>query len=63
VNRVCERCNAVSREALLNEVWVDYYGTPPQAQSIDREAAAKTKDVPASLGIFTVHTLGYRLEV
>jgi DNA-binding response OmpR family regulator len=64
VNRVCERCNAVSREALLNEVWVDYYGTPRTLDQLIVKLRQKIEDVPGEpRHLLTVHTLGYRLGV
>lgn len=64
VNRVCERGNAVSREALLNEVWgVDYYGATRTLDQLIVKLRQKIEDV---LGeprhLLTVHTLGYRLD-
>ena len=60
-----ERGNAVSREALLNEVWgVDYYGTTRTLDQLIVKLRQKIEDVPAEpRHLLTVHTLGYRLEV
>jgi DNA-binding response OmpR family regulator len=60
-----ERGNAVSREALLNEVWgVDYYGTTRTLDQLIVKLRQKTKDVPGEpRHLLTVCTLGYRLEV
>jgi len=60
-----ERGNAVSRDALLNEVWgVDYYGTTRTIDQLIVKLRQKIEDVPAApRHLLTVHTLGYRLEV
>jgi two-component system, OmpR family, alkaline phosphatase synthesis response regulator PhoP len=60
-----ERGNAVSREALLNEVWgVDYYGTTRTLDQLIVKLRQKIEDVPSEpRHLLTVHTLGYRLEV
>jgi DNA-binding response OmpR family regulator len=60
-----ERGNAVSREALLNEVWgVDYYGTTRTLDQLIVKLRQKIEDLPAQpKHLLTVHTLGYRLEV
>ena len=60
-----ERGNAVSREALLNEVWgVDYYGTTRTLDQLIVKLRQKIEDVPGEpRHLLTVHTLGYRLEV
>ena len=60
-----ERGNAVSREALLNEVWgVDYYGTTRTLDQLIVKLRQKIEDVPGEpQHLLTVHTLGYRLEV
>jgi DNA-binding response OmpR family regulator len=57
--------NAVSREALLNEVWgVDYYGTTRTLDQLIVKLRQKIEDVPGEpRHVLTVHTLGYRLEV
>ena len=62
---VRERGNAVSREALLNEVWgVDYYGTTRTLDQLIVKLRQKIEDVPGEpRHLLTVHTLGYRLEV
>ena len=59
-----ERGNAVSREALLNEVWgVDYYGTTRTLDQLIVKLRQKIEDVPGEpRHLLTVHTLGYRLE-
>lgn len=60
-----ERGNAVSRGALLNEVWgVDYSGTTRTLDQLIVKLRQKIEDVPAEpRHLLTVHTLGYRLEV
>jgi DNA-binding response OmpR family regulator len=60
-----ERGNAVSREALLNEVWgVDYYGTTRTLDQLVVKLRQKIEDTPAEpRHLLTVHTLGYRLEI
>lgn len=60
-----ERGNAVSREALLNEVWgVDYYGTTRTLDQLIVKLRQKIEDIPGEpRHLLTVHTLGYRLEV
>lgn len=60
-----ERGNAVSREALLNEVWgIDYYGTTRTLDQLIVKLRQKIEDVPGEpRHLLTVHTLGYRLEV
>ena len=60
-----ERGNAVSRDALLNEVWgVDYYGTTRTLDQLIAKLRQKIEDVPGEpRHLLTVHTLGYRLEV
>ena len=60
-----ERGNAVSREALLNEVWgVDYYGTTRTLDQLIVKLRQKIEEVPGEPEhLLTVHTLGYRLEV
>jgi DNA-binding response OmpR family regulator len=60
-----ERGNAVSRGALLNEVWgVDYYGTTRTLDQLIVKLRQKIEDVPGEpRHLLTVHTLGYRLEV
>ena len=62
--RFRERGNAVSREALLNEVWgVDYYGTTRTLDQLIVKLRQKIEDVPGEpRHLLTVHTLGYRLE-
>ena len=59
-----ERGNAVSRDALLNEVWgVDYYGTTRTLDQLIVKLRQKIEDVPGEpRHLLTVHTLGYRLE-
>jgi DNA-binding response OmpR family regulator len=59
-----ERGNAVSREALLNEVWgVDYYGTTRTLDQLIVKLRQKIEEVPGEpRHLLTVHTLGYRLE-
>jgi len=48
-----ERGNAVSREALLNEVWgVDYYGTTRTLDQLIVKLRQKSKTFPASRVIF-----------
>jgi DNA-binding response OmpR family regulator len=56
---------AVSREALLNEVWgVDYYGTTRTLDQLIVKLRQKIEDIPSEpRHLLTVHTLGYRLEV
>jgi DNA-binding response OmpR family regulator len=60
-----ERGNAVSREALLNEVWgVEYFGTTRTLDQLIAKLRQKIEDVPSEpKHLMTVHTLGYRLEV
>lgn len=59
-----ERGNAVSREALLNEVWgVDYYGTTRTLDQLIVKLRQKIEDKPAEPRHLLMHTLGYRLEV
>jgi DNA-binding response OmpR family regulator len=60
-----ERGNAVSRDALLNEVWgVDYYGTTRTLDQLIVKLRQKIEDLPGEpRHLLTVHTLGYRLEV
>jgi DNA-binding response OmpR family regulator len=60
-----ERGNAVSRDALLNEVWgVDYFGTTRTLDQLIVKLRQKIEDIPgAPRHLLTVHTLGYRLEV
>src|SRR5688572_11939771 len=60
-----ERGNAVSRDALLNEVWgVDYYGTTRTLDQLIVKLRQKIEEVPGEpRHLLTVHTLGYRLEV
>lgn len=59
------RGNAVSREALLNEVWgVDYYGTTRTLDQLIVELCQKIEEKPVEpRHLLTVHTLGYRLEI
>jgi DNA-binding response OmpR family regulator len=59
-----ERGNAVSREALLNEVWgIDYYGTTRTLDQLIVKLRQKIEETPAEpKHLLTVHTLGYRLE-
>lgn len=60
-----ERGNAVSRDALLNEVWgIEYYGTTRTLDQLIVKLRQKIEDVPGEpKHLLTVHTLGYRLEV
>ncbi|MEO5722117.1 MAG: response regulator transcription factor [Chthoniobacterales bacterium] len=60
-----ERGNAVSRDALLNEVWgVEYYGTTRTLDQLIVKLRQKIEDKPSEpRHLLTVHTLGYRLEV
>ena len=60
-----ERGNAVSREALLNEVWgIDYYGTTRTLDQLIVKLRQKIEDTPSEpRHLVTVHTLGYRLEI
>lgn len=57
--------NAVSRDALLNEVWgVDYYGTTRTLDQLIVKLRQKIEDVPGEpQHLLTVHTLSYRLEI
>ncbi len=59
-----ERGNAVSRDALLNEVWgIDYYGTTRTLDQLIAKLRQKIEEVPGEpRHLLTVHTLGYRLE-
>jgi DNA-binding response OmpR family regulator len=60
-----ERGNAVSRDALLNEVWgIEYYGTTRTLDQLIVKLRQKIEDVPGEpRHLLTVHTLGYRLDV
>jgi DNA-binding response OmpR family regulator len=60
-----ERGNAVSRDALLNEVWgIEYYGTTRTLDQLIVKLRQKIEDVPSEpKHLLTVHTLGYRLGV
>jgi len=60
-----ERGHAVSRDALLNEVWgIEYYGTTRTLDQLIVKLRQKIEDVPGEpKHLLTVHTLGYRLEV
>ena len=60
-----ERGNAVSRDALLNEVWgIEYYGTTRTLDQLIVKLRQKIEDIPGEpKHLLTVHTLGYRLEV
>ena len=60
-----ERGNAVSRDALLNEVWgIDYYGNTRTLDQLIMKLRQKIEDVPGEpRHLLTVHTLGYRLDV
>ena len=60
-----ERGNAVSRDALLNEVWgIEYYGTTRTLDQLIVKLRQKIEDVPGEpRHLLTVHSLGYRLEV
>ena len=60
-----ERGNAVSRDALLNEVWgIESYGTTRTLDQLIVKLRQKIEDVPSEpKHLLTVHTLGYRLEV
>ena len=60
-----ERGNAVSRDALLNEVWgIDYYGTTRTLDQLIVKLRQKIEDIPGEpRHLLTVHTLGYRLDV
>ena len=60
-----ERGNAVSRDALLQEVWgVGYFGTTRTLDQLIVKLRQKIEDVPSEpRHLLTVHTLGYRLEV
>ena len=55
-----ERGNAVSREALLNEVWgIEYYGTTRTLDQLIVKLRQKIEDVPGEpRHLLTVHTLG-----
>ncbi|MDB6156031.1 MAG: Two component transcriptional regulator, winged helix family [Chthoniobacteraceae bacterium] len=59
-----ERGNAVSRDAMLNEVWgIEYYGTTRTLDQLIVKLRQKLEDVPAEPRyLLTVHGLGYRLE-
>jgi DNA-binding response OmpR family regulator len=56
--------NAVSREAMLNEVWgVDYYGTTRTLDQLIVKLRQKIEETPGQpRHLLTVHSLGYRLE-
>jgi DNA-binding response OmpR family regulator len=59
-----ERGNAVSRDAILNEVWgIEYYGTTRTLDQLVVKLRQKLEDVPgAPRWLVTVHGHGYRLE-
>jgi DNA-binding response OmpR family regulator len=59
-----ERGNAVSRDAILNEVWgIEYYGTTRTLDQLVVKLRQKIEDVPGEpRWLCTVHGLGYRLE-
>ena len=59
-----ERGNAVSRDALLNEVWgVEYYGTTRTLDQLVVKLRQKIEETPAEpRHLRTVHGVGYRLE-
>lgn len=59
-----ERGNAVSREAILNEVWgIEYYGTTRTLDQLMVKLRQKIEETPGEpRHLVTVHTLGYRLE-
>ena len=60
-----ERGNAVSRDAILNEVWgIEYYGTTRTLDQLVVKLRQKIEDTPGEpRHLLTVHSLGYRLEV
>jgi DNA-binding response OmpR family regulator len=60
-----ERGNAVSRDALLNEVWgIEYYGTTRTLDQLIAKLRQKIEEVAGEpRHLLTVHTLGYRLEL
>jgi len=59
-----ERGNAVSREAILNEVWgIEYYGTTRTLDQLVVKLRQKIEKVPGEpRWLVKVHGLGYRLE-
>jgi DNA-binding response OmpR family regulator len=59
-----ERGNAVSRDAILNEVWgIEYYGTTRTLDQLVVKLRQKLEDVPGEpRWLVTVHGHGYRLE-
>jgi len=59
-----ERGNAVSRDAILNEVWgIEYYGTTRTLDQLIVKLRQKIEEVPAEpKHLLTVHGHGYRLE-
>jgi DNA-binding response OmpR family regulator len=59
-----ERGNAVSRDAILNEVWgIEYYGTTRTLDQLIVKLRQKIEAVPAEPRyLLTVHGHGYRLE-
>ncbi len=59
-----ERGNAVSRDAILNEVWgIEYYGTTRTLDQLIVKLRQKLEETPAApRHLLTVHGLGYRLE-
>ena len=59
-----ERGKAVSRDAILNEVWgIEYYGTTRTLDQLIVKLRQKIEAVPAEPRyLLTVHGLGYRLE-
>ncbi len=60
-----ERGNAVSRDAILNEVWgIEYYGTTRTLDQLIVKLRQKIEATPAEpRHLLTVHGHGYRLEV
>ena len=59
-----ERGNAVSRDAILNEVWgIDYYGTTRTLDQLVVKLRQKIEETPGEpRRLLTVHGHGYRLE-
>ncbi len=59
-----ERGRAISREAILNEVWgVEYYGTTRTLDQLIVKLRQKIEGTPSEpRHLLTVHGLGYRLE-
>lgn len=59
-----ERGNAVSRDAILTEIWgIEYFGTTRTLDQLMVKLRQKIEDTPGEpKHLLTVHSLGYRLE-